>query len=215
MKEHLTKALAIFIPLFVIFIIVGLYYLIRDDFETKTVLIGETSETTGKIYDIKWIKGMRKPGQGKVQHVKYIYHIDGRNYTDSKVMGKSWGIQYIGNGVKIEYLTNDPESHNIIGVSEIAKPTGEIMFRAPSDAIGYQELIFNNDIFHYFEYGERGKLKLQIIGELSFINDSVLLLQDYALDGYDAFSQEMKLILSEDLYGNQSLTEMRTGRVFK
>lgn len=147
----------------IIFLIV-FGYLAYNHFEAPTLFIGETKKTEGKIIDIKL--GYPTGGDGYVQHVNYVYKIDDKFYTGKKTVGKSAGWQNIGNTIEIEYSKNTPENHKVAAYRNNFSSTNEKKYHfTKQDGFNLVKLI--NQTFRYVEYADRGKIKIQVLGEFT------------------------------------------------
>ncbi|MCT4639812.1 MAG: hypothetical protein N4A72_19090 [Bacteroidales bacterium] len=161
----LRRALITFLAL--LFVLTAVYF-VWNYFETPTIIIGERSETTGKIKDIKFVLY----GRGHVQRADYFYIVDDSVYFDQILVGPDYGKQHVGNRIVLEYDVNNPERHKIVKFIPDFKETVMMKGVTPKK-VGYCEIILTNDIVSIKDYGVKGRLEYDYLGYFYTVSDTI------------------------------------------
>ncbi|RKD92220.1 DUF3592 domain-containing protein [Mangrovibacterium diazotrophicum] len=146
-------------------------YLAWNNFELPTIFWEETKVTTGKVVDLSL--GYSTQGDGYIQSVKYAYSVNGITYYGFKKVGKRFGIQQIGNRVKIQYSGLNPEKRKVEGFYRDFKNSDPDKFHS-NEKIGYSEISLVNGIFRFKKFGREGKTVEEFTGEYRVTNDSLI-----------------------------------------
>jgi hypothetical protein len=184
-------------------------YLAYNNFELPTIFIGETNTVTGKIIDIKVNRDTR--GTGYVQNVEYSYLIDSTYYFDCKIVDKRYGVQYVGNNIRLEYEVNNPSKNKVLKFNDNYDSTSKVRFYA-SKKIGYYQIDLHNDMFYYTDFGNYGKIISKMVGSYVIKNDTLLEITPYIIDDKNICLNYQVII---DSIGEYQLIDIKTERVFK
>ncbi len=184
-------------------------YLAYNNFELPTIFFGETKIVAGKIINIQVERDTR--GTGYVQNIKYVYAVNGNYLLDKKIVGKKYGVQYLGNNVKIEYSVKNPHRNKVLGFRKIFRTTNKETFFA-AKKVGYYQIDLINDMFFYTDFADYGKIIDERIGSYSLKDDTLLEVTPYIFNGNN---QYIKYLMVSDSLGEKQLVELGSNRVFR
>jgi len=204
LNMDLRRALITFLAL--LFVSTTIYF-VWNYFETPTIIIGERSETTGKINNIK----VGLYGSGYIQRADYFYIVDDSVYFDQILVGPDYGKQHTGNRIVLEYDVNNPEIHKIIKFIPDFKET-VIMKGITPKKVGYCELILTNDILSIKDYGIKGRIEYDYLGYFYVVSDTIYTspIKCTPKSGFESKT----FVFVEDSIG-LSMVDIDTKRVFR
>ena len=185
-----------------------LAYIGWNGFETPTLLMGKTSEISGKVIEIF----PNREVQSHSRRIKYVYLVDDSFYVDFKKLGTKDARQEIGNDLKLIYSIKKPEKNKIKRLySKYDNSDGERYYSTKEN--GFIELQRINGIFKYKEFAEKGKIINDFVGEYKIINDSIKF-KNYVFETDDKYKNRPELFVF--LSDNESqLVDLNTKRTLK
>ncbi|AOW19334.1 hypothetical protein [Urechidicola croceus] len=190
---------------FAILLIFGFIIFAWNDFQIPFSPLTETKEITGRISNIKIVPVIG--GHGFQQEVTYYYFIEDKKYSDTKRIGKKYGIQYVGNQILVKYSVNEPQKTEVISFKgDYTEDIKETYFSYIEN--GYLQIELYNGLFNYSEYAKKGKLVTTYDGEFLSKNDTLIL---------KPFDRKVnnKTLISNWVNGKNVLTDLNTNLIYK
>ena len=186
----------------------ALAFVVWSGFNDPDFLMGETTKVSGKIIDVfpsREVKTYRR-------RVKYVYAANDKYYYDYQKLGTKEVKQEIGNQLRVFYSNKNPENNRVEKFHNNHRSSKAIKYYSKTDA-GYWEIKFINGIFKCKEWGEKGKLLHDFVGDYSFNRDSIFF-NHYHLDADSSFIFKPKLFIVDYNHSNH-LLEINSKRIYK
>ena len=171
--------------LFIGFIIIFLTFKLLSNFSQKK------SEIIGKVVSVKRTTGLYD------YKIQYCYNVNEKLYVSQKSMSK---MSNIGDRVRIEFLSKNPQKNDITGVyndfglySTFPDIAEYKKFRKVNSK---KEFILHNGIVFYYKNEKNNNLENAWIGEYRYKNDTIF------INPYFGKSHEIHMVksLPEKLY---------------
>ena len=195
---------------FAILFISAFAYLAWNNFEIPTIFVSESREIDGHIYDLNVVPGFM--GYGYTQVIKYVYVADDAYYRGIKKLDTKDATQAIGNRIGIKFSVNDPDYHEISKFYPGFGSSLPITYFT-TKINGYNQIEMTNGIIQYKEFGDSGKVVVDLIGSC-IIDKELLTFTPYDFGNSDKVPDYIKFKYQND-ESNITLIDMRTNAIYK
>lgn len=189
--------------------ILGFVYFAWNNYELPFVNIGKTAITIGKVTDV----GLRPSMGGFLQNVGFVYKVDDKYFEGFKVVGNKYGYQKIGNEVKVEYSIKKPSKYKVINFYNKYNGQNKQQFYS-GKPVGYYQIVLDNRIFYYYEFGDSGKITNKIMGGYS-VNKDTLIVFPFILDSINKSNCGLEYLIISDSVSCKGLRDLKTKREYK
>lgn len=188
-------------------------FLMWNNFDILPLPLGQKETTIGKVIEIKIGQGVK---YRYAQIVKYVYSVNGKDYLGRKSLGLKHPHQNVGNRIKIEYSVRKPEKSDAIGFyKDFYNQWEKISFHSVKEN-GYYNIELVNDIFHYTDYADGGKVLSSFKGKLQEVNDTMTVYPfKYEKRNEELENLRYRVFRDSLTYKRLILIDLETKRIFK